>query len=520
MYALRFLRASFSLDMGQSQETLIALSQLKVVVNLASGRGDIAVAATACALEALTHINRSNSQDAIEQAQRSLASVRSAQNNPNVAKMPVLIIMAHFVDLMCSLFRDDMEPAAKKLKAMQSSMDQLRDHNSWTFDGTFLVPISQQSARTMPGGGKTYGVVVSNKSEQSYLRMGWLLKEEIYALGFMLSAGVAMNKNPQDKMAERYLRESIGKFCRMPQRKLLSQAVQLECAHPEHASQDLPTHKLLHCHIRVYIVFALCGRNAWGEAKKELNKAKQISKELEDLPTSPINAFILYLEGMIAQGTGDTATALSIYSNPILSLNQQSQNGPRQSPVLRDLSILAAINTVLIVHLPSHPSHNRLPELLAALDGIDKQTQSRNMRGAYSLIRSISFSTQSEILKTKENLTRVLHDAKSTANNQLICLSLNFMTEKFFAGLLGEQAQKSAVTALGISRRGSSELWTSVAEGLLAECLETQGLSTDAEHIRGEAIHIAARLPAAMQVKEEPGESKPIWKGGIESSAR
>ena len=65
--------------------------------------------------------------------------------------------------------------------------------------------------------------------------------------------------------------------------------------------------------------------------------------------------------------------------------------------------------------------------------------------------------------------------------------------------MVGEQPQKSARSALGMAKKGQNELWTSVAEGMLAETLETQGMSVEAEQARREASQIAGRLPAVMQ---------------------
>ena len=210
LYALRFLRVSLSLDMGQQQETLAALTQLKLTASLATGRSDIAVAATACAIEAMTHINRSKTLEAIEQAQRALATVRSAQNNPQAGKVPVLSVIAYFVDLTCSLFKDEMSIAASKMSSMHATLEELRNHPGWTLDGTFLVPISQQSARTVQGRGSTHGIVITPESGQTYLRIKWLPKDEIYTLGYLLSAAVTMNKNHQDMVAEKYLQEAEG----------------------------------------------------------------------------------------------------------------------------------------------------------------------------------------------------------------------------------------------------------------------------------------------------------------------
>lgn len=260
---------------------------------------------------------------------------------------------------------------------------------------------------------------------------------------------------------------------------------------------------------QISLVFALCGRSAWGEAKKELNALKEMQSTTENGPDTVTEAFILYLEGMICQGTGDTAGALSIYSNRLLAVKPDQQ--VRQSTITYDLSVLAALNSILIVHAPSHPQHSQLPSILSSLEDLDKTAQSRNIRAAHFLVLSLDADTKNELLKTKENLQKVLQESKITFNNQLMCIALNFMTEKFFRGLVGDQSLKSARTALSMARKQKNDLWTSVANGLLAESLETQSMRQDAENVRAEARQIAGRLPGVMQVEENVKEGG--WRG-------
>ena len=211
IYAFRFLRASLSLQMHQAQETSQALSQLKVILTQAKSRGDITVAATASAIEAMTHVYKATSFEAIEQAQTALTTVRSAENNPSVPRIPQLVVMAYFVDLICSLFRADSDTANMKMKAMHQSMDELASHESWTADETFLIPIGQQSAKSLPGA-TMYGAIVSQQAERTYLKLAWLPKNELYALGNMLGAATVMHKASSDKKCEELFDNADGKF--------------------------------------------------------------------------------------------------------------------------------------------------------------------------------------------------------------------------------------------------------------------------------------------------------------------
>ena len=475
----------------------MAITQLKAVFRLASDRGDSAVAATASAVEALLHVNRSNTSENVEQAQRALAAARSLQLDPR-ARIPQLEIMTHFVDLSCSLFQDDLDNTATKMRLLHATLDSLLDDTSWAESGNFLVAIGKKTAQAMQSAGSAQGMIRADESGHLFLQLNWLPKDEIYTLGYILGAATVVHKNAQDRKAESFLNEAMSKYILNREYWLLTRVVQLGNCPPQSLAH--PWREVLKCQIQTSLVFALCGRSAWGSAKKELVTLKETASRIPVDTAPSIPLFILYLEGLICQGTGDIVSALSIFSNPSLALTPSSD--VPQSSIRKDLSILTALNSVLIIHQPFHPSHSQLPALLSSLELLALNSQSRNVRAAYHLIRAISFDTQSErtaLLKTKDNLSTVLQDAKRTANTQLMCITLNFMAEKFFRGVVGEQPQKSARSALSLARRGHNDLWTSVADGLLAETLDTQGMAAEAQQVRREAEDIAGRLPVSMQ---------------------
>ena len=210
IYALRFLRVSLAVKAVQTQEHLAATSNLKAIVRLANDRGDSAIAATASAVEALLHVNRSNTSESIEHAQRALAAARSLQLSPK-ARIPQLEIMTHFVDLLCSLFRDDLDNVTVKMGLLHSRLDGLSNNTFWTQSGQFLVAMSQQSAQTMQAAGSAQGIVCTDGAGQLCLQINWLPKDEIYTLGYILSAAAVFNRNAQDRKAETYLNEALCK---------------------------------------------------------------------------------------------------------------------------------------------------------------------------------------------------------------------------------------------------------------------------------------------------------------------
>ncbi|KAL9116533.1 MAG: hypothetical protein Q9187_006938 [Circinaria calcarea] len=209
VYAFRFLRASLSLQMSLHQETLIAMSHLKAITTLSGGRGDLAVSVTAWIIEALIHLHQSNSVESIEQAQHALAAARSSQLNPAAQEVPQLAAMTHFVDLCCSLQKNDPLQALPKMQAMQATLDQRISDKQWNDDGLYSIPISRESAMTLQGNGSPVGVVRVDSDQNTALVLNWLPREDIYALGYLLSGAVVIHRNAMDgQKSEQYLKEA------------------------------------------------------------------------------------------------------------------------------------------------------------------------------------------------------------------------------------------------------------------------------------------------------------------------
>ena len=105
----------------------------------------------------------------------------------------------------------------------------------------------------------------------------------------------------------------------------------------------------------------------------------------------------------------------------------------------------------------------------------------------------------STIITTKQSLQSALQTAKATSNNQLMCIVLNIMSWKFFSGVIGEQADKSARASQTLAKKGGDVLWSCVAAGVLAETLEAAGKIEEAEQARAEGEKYAKELPEKVQ---------------------
>jgi len=210
LYALRFLRASLSLQSPQPQEGALAINQVRLIASAASSRGDHAISAMASAMEALVHISRTHTQESIEQAQRALASARGSQLYPASQDVPQLALMIHFVDLSCSIYQADTPQTLQKMNAMHECLDRSSNSRAWSKDGCFGLPMSFTSAQTLQFTGSQGGIVEREQDGRVNVRLKWLARDEAYALGSMLSAIVLHHKNAFDEKhrAEEFINEA------------------------------------------------------------------------------------------------------------------------------------------------------------------------------------------------------------------------------------------------------------------------------------------------------------------------
>lgn len=79
------------------------------------------------------------------------------------------------------------------------------------------------------------------------------------------------------------------------------------------------------------------------------------------------------------------------------------------------------------------------------------------------------------------------------------------MSYKFFKGVVGEQAEKSARASENLSRKGMDALWRSVSAGVVGETLEMAGRGEEASKVREMGREIASGLPEGV-VRWEDGE--------------
>ncbi|KAI9802877.1 MAG: hypothetical protein M1833_001476 [Piccolia ochrophora] len=496
VYAFRFLRTSLSLEIGTPNEMHSALQSLRAISETASHRGDDAISIAAANLEALAHL-RSGGDGAIEQAQRALASARSLQLSKATHEQTQLITLTHILDLVCSLMESNPMSALPKMDALKAIMDQDSGKAAWSKDGTFSVPVArhQSSGSLTKSSG---GIFTRGDDSNDFLVFTWLPARDVYALSFFL-CGVAMShRNSLDgHKAEKFLQEGI---------KMAGGKVDVgKPSNAEGARESLSVatsrqawRRLLRCYMQLHLVLLLCGRSDWTLARKLVDELRRELQNLDPPTSTPLDTFLLYIEGVIQQGNGDVSAALSTFQNSCFYLPEDNGAGNPAKQIQCDLAILAALNSVFILHGRSQAYNSTIETLISTLEHFCLSHPNRNIQCGFQLIKATTHPSD-PMIRTKHYMQNTLKAAKAIANTQLSCMILHFVSWKFFTGVVGDQAEKSVRAAWQLAKRGDNDLWISVAEGMMADTLEVQGKTAEARAAREGALRLATALGPKLQ---------------------
>lgn len=476
---------------------------------MANRNGDKAVSAISAMIEALAHLQLDSNFDSIEQAQRSVAVARSHQLNDELSHIPQLITMVQMVDICCSLLEHDVNQSSQKLGVLQELMDERLTYPSWRLDGSFSIPLNGKSAG--PSSIDT-GDILQVQNGTLLLSFSWLPQHDLYSLCYFLSSITLSARNSYDgRKAEKFLQEGR----RMISSKWLLhtyfrsktyspceslgglQAPEQVVESMVNANKRIEWRRTLYCTVLLQQVFLACARTDWDFATQSLNELRQAIQEMGDTLPTTIRCLMKYSEGTVAQATGDLNTALAIFQSPLLLLSSSSFSKTTRNDPCRDIAILSALNSVLIIRDPAHPSHSILSNILSTIESFCKGNPDRYIQAAYYLV-SATIQTESTI-QTKQFLQQALQSATAISNNQITCMTLTFMSWKYFRGVVGEQAEKSSRAARAMAKKANDRLWVSVTDEMMAETLERQGKGEEAMNVREEGHRVTMGLPSALK---------------------
>lgn len=497
-YVFRFLRANLSLSMASHQDFILGISQLQKVMALAQKKGDHCVLAFAAVTQALAHL-RNGDSDSISQAQTALAVTRQFQLSPEVSSIPQLQILLHYVDLCCAMQHFNQEQTSTSLSAMQHQMDQVVNDPTWQENGEFDIPLTSSSGQSVPplGGG-----IINEHGGKVSMRVSWLPKKDVYTVGYLLSANAHKHKHMQyDPKTESYLQEGLAMLKENIGSSNSNSGLQASAMEMQSWRQHLQLQFLLER------AFLECGRTEWEKARQTLGEARNVLHVLPQATSTDLTCLFRYLRGCTYQGTGLVDKALKTFLSAELSIPSNCSKTSIHN-VRRDIGLLAAMNAILIIRSPSHPSHHVLSDLLSKIEPYLSASPNKHLLASRSLLISIlpasahaklDKESLASSLLVKKHLGIALNIAKTIQNAQITALTLSVMSDKFFKGVVGEQAEKSARAGQNMASKSGMKLWISVSENALADTLERQGKRDEAAKWRQMALKRAGELPSELQ---------------------
>jgi hypothetical protein len=339
---------------------------------------------------------------------------------------------------------------------------------------------------------------VLERNDRHYIAFSWLSKGEAEALGFLLSADSSKHKNGADGgKAVRFAEEGLDRV-RGWSRPSLS-------AGDRRQQRVTNFQRLLEAEFLLIIAFMQCSKGKWDDANKSITAAAVIAEELGDATSVNMRSCLLYLRGVILQGQGNVDAALNVYQSPMFDLTSQQPTRPSgriaksysaDSDITRNISIMAAMNAVLIIQNQFHPQHNRLLSQIKSLEPMINSCGNKNIQAHFSLLISV---LSGGTLSQKHYLKTAMEAGKTIVNAQVTTLALTYMQERLFRGVVDEQALKCAKAASHQSRRAGDPLWMHVAGGLEAQALEVNGAEEDAGKKKVEAETLFETLPEAVR---------------------
>lgn len=161
--------------------------------------------------------------------------------------------------------------------------------------------------------------------------------------------------------------------------------------------------------------------------------------------------------------------------------------------------MLAMFNRIWIMQHPSYRDEYTTRELLEQLRPLCADNTNLEIRTTYNLLlAAIQTSPPIPMTAVKTHISAALNGSKMLGDVQTLSIALCLMQAKLFQGIVGEQALKSARAASQQAKKCGNMLWMSVADGMLAVSLETQGQIAEASSVHAEASRHAAAVQAVM----------------------
>lgn len=492
VYAFRFLKISLLLQSTNRVEAIPALQQLHAITAYAEKHDDTAVAFACYSLEAIVHL-RSSAQDRLIEAQRAIAQARSLQLTMSAKQQGSFGTLFNIIDLACSVHQNAPD-RAKSTALIQATADE-NDNDLGTENGVFTVTLDRT-----PGGSLTTdtgGIFRRNAEGRDELIFTWLPREDIKALCFHICA---LDQSVHERAlqliqeARSRTRESIR---RQPPYSL---PMSMSCAQTQ-------WRKILDWHATFTLGLIATQREDQMTATDALST---LTKRVASFPyaNQPNYAKSLsYLEAVIDQTNGRFNTALATYSASAFTLTDKNH----ASTFTSELSILAAMNRLLIARDPGHTDHENVGPLLSQLRLACEDYPSQYVRMAFTLVNALcTLDPSINRLKTlMNNATQKSHDLfKRTQNREFVVMSLCYFTARFFIEPVTDKSSSAANAVRQHAKQSNRPLWMAVACGLMIKVFEHNNSIAEKQKYEEVYEKVRVKLPAPLRGDDVDAEGE------------
>lgn len=180
VYAFRFLKGSLYLHSSNPADAQ-ALDNLRSITNLASNRGDLAIAVMSSLLEGIVHL-KARKEDSIVRVQTCIAQASRYQLDPSV-QIPQVEVLTLLLDLACTLQQKAPQIAMQKLKALQARMDELVQAHDWDKMLDVLhLPLKRQPNSSASVTGDTRTIILPGDGEHNFIVLSFVTKVHAFVL--------------------------------------------------------------------------------------------------------------------------------------------------------------------------------------------------------------------------------------------------------------------------------------------------------------------------------------------------
>ncbi|KAK1778980.1 cohesin loading factor-domain-containing protein [Copromyces sp. CBS 386.78] len=488
VYAFRFLKAAFHIQSGTAADHH-ALENLRRMASIATTRDEKAMFVMVMLLEGLSHLNTMK-DDWINRVQNCIAQAQKLQFD-DAAHLPQLDVLLLLLDLACSLRQKSHRDAAQKLSVLQSKLEELRNLPSWSsVSDELLLPIRRVGNDAAPTLSRdTEAVLRRGDGAFDYLVLSALGKQESFAMAYIFNGIVALYKST-----------TLGRSS-----TIWTEAVRLlEDKNSGSGLKPLPD-ALAHAqwakgasnYAQILIGLQAATLSDWRKVKTCLDALGTAQQ-----PEGFLDVLNLYLTGVFKQGTAKLGEALATWKDPRFAMDRNGIPQNNTSHIASELCVLAALNRIWIMQSPAHSNDGDTAQLLEFLRPLCEDNPDLDIRIVYNLVlASITLDPPLPINQVKQHMKLSLNGAQNTSNTHFLSIALNIMRNKLFENVVGEQALKSARAGTAQAKKSGNLLWMSVAEGMLAQSLEQQGLKEEAEKTRKDGIRLANEAHLRTQVE-------------------